>query len=410
MYFYPMSKTFFFIILLIISNSVIGQKKDSLDLKNGIDKPSLLPTHHFGIFSARINQNFKIKPPQKATLHFSYASGNSFHPFVEMYIPKDETTRQQMSQLTWFDRHFWKDQKTTPAEYENIIIDAVFKEFRIDFNTRIAKNHELGITLRSYLVTKGKYPFSFFASDESIEWFHSNIAGGEDPFGRRYYGLNQVNVRYQDRNGRKLELSDGQFLVAGIELNHFYYPNLKSLKRKNIYLNFGSHFGINTSKHNPSIDLGLSSNIVKKWSLKNTNEIRAAFGTALLRKNAIRFKESVVLGNNNYLGSFEAMFEFTKYTKKGNYNSISVNYNYQTRFNKLEEYNYLQLIGKWQEINAGWQNGFQQLYFQQSAWTWVYTYGKENYKLSLYLREDLLVNNAPDIQTGISLKIPLFKK
>lgn len=399
----------FLLFIIMISSSISGQKKDSLNLKNGIDKPSLLPTHHFGIFSARINQNFKIKPPKNAALNFSYASGNTFHPFVEMYIPKDKTTRQLMSGQVWFNRHFWKDQQTTPAEYENIIIDAVFKEFRIDFNTKIAKNHELGITFRSYLVTKGKYPFSFFSSDESIEWFHSNIAGGEDPFGRRYYGLNQVNISYQDRNGRKLELTDGQFLLAGIEFNYFYYPDFKALKSKKIQLNFGSHLGVNTSKHNPSIDLGLSSNIIKKWSLKNTNEIRTAFGASVLRKNAIKFKESVILGNNNFLGSLEAMFEFTKYTKKGNYNSIAVNYNYQTRFNKKQEYSFVQFVGKWQEINAGWQNGFQQLYFQQSAWTWVYTYGRENFKLSLYLKEDLAVNNAPDVQTGISLKIPIFK-
>ncbi len=33
-----------------------------------------------------------------------------------------------------------------------------------------------------------------------------------------------------------------------------------------------------------------------------------------------------------------------------------------------------------------------------------------NYKLSTYLKEDFLVNNAPDIQTGISIKIPIAKK
>ena len=76
----------------------------------------------------------------------------------------------------------------------NIVIDAVIKEFRIGINFPIAKRHELSITLRSYLITKGKYPFSFFTSDENVEWFHSNIAGGEDPYGRRYYGLNQVNL------------------------------------------------------------------------------------------------------------------------------------------------------------------------------------------------------------------------
>ncbi len=370
----------------------------------------MLPIHHFGLFSARINQNFKVRTPEKTTVNFSLSSANTFHPFLEMYLPKDEATRNQLREQIWFNRNFYRDQQSTPAEYENIIIDAVFKNFRIDFNTKITKNHELGITLRSYLVTKGKYPFSFFTSDETIEWFHSNIAGGEDPFGRKYYGLNQVHVRYQDRNGKKLELKDGQFIFAGIEINHFYYPNFIKLKKRNISVNFGSHLGINTSKENPSIDFGFSGNIVKKWILKNTNEIRTAFGTAILRRNIVNFKENVLLGNNKYLGSFEAMLEYTKYTRKGNYHSISANYQIQTSFSKQDEANYYQLVGKWQEIHSGWQNGFEKLYDYQSAWSWIYTYGRKNYSFSIYLKEDLSLNNSPDVQTGISLKIPISNK
>ncbi len=405
-----MQKKILYILLLFISNLSFTQKKDSLELKNGIDKPSLLPIHHFGMFSARINQNFKIKPPNNPTLNFSYSSANTFHPFVEMYLPKDKSTRQAMSELIWYNRNFWKDQQTSPADYENIIIDAVFKNFRVDYNTKIGKKHELGITLRSYLITKGKYPFSILTSDEFIEWFHSNIAGGEDPFGRKYYGLNQVNVRYQDRNGQKLELKDGQFILGGVELNHFYYPNFKKLKKKNIFINFGSHLGINTSKNNPSLDLGISGNILKKWNLKNISEIRTAFGTSILRKNIIDFKKDLVLlGNNSFLGSLEAMFEFTNYTRKKNYHSVSVNYQIQTPFNKREEANYYQLVGKWQEIHAGWQNGFEKLYEYQSAWSWLYTYGRKEYTFTLYIKQDLALNNSPDIQTGISLKIPFFK-
>ena len=387
-----------------------GQKPGSIPLKNGIDKPSLLPIHHFGIFSARVNQNFKVRPPQKSTLNFSLASANTFHPFVEMYLPKDETTRSELQKITWYNRHFFVNQETTPADYSKIEIDAVFKNFRIDYNTKIGKNHELGITLRSYLVTKGKHPFSFFSSDATIEWFHSNIAGGEDPFGRRYYGLNQVNVRYQDRNGKTLELKDGQFLLAGLELNHFYYTDFTNLKKKNIFVNFGSHLGINTSKENPSIDLGISGNIVKKWILKTKNEIRSAFGANILGKNIIDFKDNIDLGNNAFLINLEAMFEYTKYTRKRNYHSISVNYQIQSSFFQRTEANYYQLVGKWKEIHAGWQNGFEKLYEYQSAWSLLYTYGRKEYSFSLYIKEDLYLNNSPDIQTGISLKIPLSNK
>lgn len=399
-----------FLVLLLTPIFFFSQEKDSVSFKNGIENPSLLTTHHFGIFSSRINQNFKLKVPKKTTVTFSSESGNTFHPFVEMYVPKDPTVRENFSQQTWFNRQFdFVDQNTTPAEYSNIVVDAVIKGFRLQVSIPIAKEHELGITLRSYLITKGNYPFSLITSDESIEWFHSNIAGGEDPYGRRYYGLNQVNFKYTDRNGNVLELKNNDFFLGGIEFNHHYYPEFLINTKKDLFVNFGTHLGINTSTFNPSIDVGFSANLIKKIQLKNKNEFNVALGGSILRKNIINFKDVVELGNNLFLGSLESEIEFTKFTRKKNYHSFGIHYQFQTRYNKLEETNYYHLKGKWQEIKAGWQHGFTTLYEGLSAWTFLYTYGRPNYKITLYLKEDLLVNNAPDAQTGISIQIPISK-
>lgn len=400
-----------FIIFLFSSIILSAQEKDTIIFKNGIDKPNTTTTHHFGLFHLRINQNFKEQPVQRTTFQFSVESGNSFHPSVEMYLPLDPAIREQFSNTVWHERRFqFIDQQTTPTEYSNIEIDAVFKVFRFDLHTKIAKKHELGITLRTFMPTRGRLPFSVFTSDESIEWFHSNIAGGEDAFGRRFFGLNQVSVEYLDRNNRRVSLKNNQFIFAGIELNHFYYPQLFDAS-KNIYTNFGSHVSINTSKYNPSLDIGLSANISKKWILKNSNEFRFGFGTAILRKRAIEYGDPVDFGNNLLVGSGEINLEFTKYTSKGNYHSFAINYQQQTRYNKGEEQDYYFLNGgtTWQDINAGWHNGFSTLYESLSTYTFLYTYGKRNFKISLYMQEDLKVNNAPDLQTGVSIKIPLTK-
>ena len=297
-----MLKKTLFIIFCIYSSIVVAQKKDSLSIKNGIENPSLLATHHFGIFSSRINTNFKHTPPKKTTLTINSISGNNFQPFVEAHFPKDSEVREQLSQVIWYNRHFnFIDQATTPAEYMNIVIDAIIKEFRVSINIPLSKQHELAITLRSYLITKGKHPFSLFSGDESIEWFHSNVAGGEDPYGRRYYGLNQVNFKYFDRNGKTLELNNNDFFIGGLELNHFYYPKLSINKTRNIFINFGSHLGLNTSKFNSSVDIGVSGNAIKKIPLKNNYELNIALGANLLRKNIINFKGVIDLGNNPYL-------------------------------------------------------------------------------------------------------------
>lgn len=405
-----MLKKRLFIILCLFSLAYTAQETDSLLIKNGIQNPSLLSTHHFGIFSSRINTNFKYSPSQAPTLSFNYTSGNNFHPFVEAYFPKDPQVRKQLSQIKWHDRPFnFIDQDVTPAEYMNIVIDAVIKEFRISANFPINNQHELTATMRSYLITRGKYPFSLFTSDEGIEWFHTNIAGGEDPFGRRYYGLNQVNFTYQDRNGRTLNLNNNAFFIGGFELSHYYYPKLNINKTKNIYLNFGTHLGWNTSRFNASIDAGLSVNAIKRLPLKNNYELNFAFGANLLRKNLINFKDVIDLGNNQYLGTLEGEIEITKYTKKGNFNALGLNYQAQSRYNKKEEADYFKLLGKWREINGGWQNGVFTLYEPQVTWNFIYTYGTPKFLLNLFVKQDFLVNNAPDFQTGINLKVPILK-
>lgn len=405
-----MFKKIVFFIFSCVTSILLAQQTDSLSIKNGIDNPSILTTHHFGIFSSRINQNFKIRPHQKTTLDFNLVSGNNFHPFVEGYFPKDPEVREQFSQKVWFQRSFnFIDEETTPADYMNIVIDAVIKEFRLKANIPLNKKHELNVTMRSYLVTKGKHPFSFFTGDETIEWFHSNIAGGEDPYGRRYYGLNQVNFEYNDRNGKTLRLDNNNFFIGGFELSHFYYPNLSINKTKKIFINLGSHLGINTSKFNPSIDMGVSINSIKHIEFKNKQELDIAIGMNLLRKNIINFNTPVDLGNNKYLATIEGNIEYVKYTRKKNYHAFGLNYQIQSRYNKKEEANYFTLKGKWQEINGGWQHGVSTLYKAQSNLSFIYTYGRPKFKIAFYLKEDFEVNNAPDLQSGINIQIPVFK-
>lgn len=390
--------------------SILIAQEDRLSFKNGTDNPTLLTTHHFGIFSARINTNFKFTASKTSTLSFSSVSGNNFHPFVEAYLPKNPEVREEQSKLYWYQRNFYfKDQETTPADYMNIVIDAIIKEFRLTTNIPLSKKHELGISIRSYLITKGKHPFSFFTGDETIEWFHSNINGGEDPYGRRYYGLNQVNFKYTDRNNNTLELNKNDFFIGGIEFNHFYYPELSINKTKNIYINFGSHLGINTSKFNPSVDLGISTNVVKMFKIKNKQDLNIALGINLLRKNVINFDTVIDLGNNPFLATAESNIEYTIYTKKNNYHALGINYQVQSRYNKLKEADYYRMVGKWNEINGGWQYGISTLYKKLPIWTLIYTYGHPDYKISCYFKEDFIVSNAPDFQTGISVKIAVFK-
>ncbi|QMU66394.1 MAG: hypothetical protein GKR88_20275 [Flavobacteriaceae bacterium] len=141
--------------------------------------------------------------------------------------------------------------------------------------------------------------------------------------------------------------------------------------------------------------------------MKNGNEFRLGLGISVLRKNLINFQEVLDLGNNLFLGSLENMIELTKYTAQNNYHSFGIHFQIQTRYNKKAESTYYMLIGEWDKIHSGWQNGFEKLYEYLSNWNFIYTYGRKRYQISIYIKEDLNLNNAPDLQTGVSIKFPI---
>jgi len=395
---------FLIVLIAFYPQQSFSQTNGALIHKNGIEYTDILPTHHFGIFSSRIQQRFSIRPPLKGSLQISVSSGNTFHPFVEAYLPKNTDTRNRLRQTVWYNRQFaFVDRESTPAEHISILADAIIKSFNFNYIFRLNPKNELGIEARGYLITNGRFPFSFFTNDETIEWFHSNVAGGEDPFGRKFYGQNQANIDYEDRNGRRVGLDNGDFIFGGLIFRHIHYPQISFLEKKNVHLNLGSQLGLNTSKENASIDVGITANLIKTWKFNSGNLFNIGIGSGLLKKNLLNFDEVVDFGNSAFLGSFGATLEFTKVTQQNNYHAFGLHYRLQSSYNKKKEQEYYKLSGDWQAVSAGWHNGLSTLYSELSAWSFIYTYAFKSYKISMYVSEDLTVHNAPDLQTGISL-------
>ncbi|MEX0315546.1 MAG: hypothetical protein AB3N18_15320, partial [Allomuricauda sp.] len=92
-----------------------------------------------------------------------------------------------------------------------------------------------------------------------------------------------------------------------------------------------------------------------------------------------------------------------KQTNNNGYHSIGLNYRIQTPYhNKQEEAYYVPTS---EENIKRWHDASRQLYKYQSYWSLIYSFTKKTV-FSVYLQQDMLVNNAPDLQTGIRLKIP----
>ncbi|SCY15553.1 hypothetical protein SAMN05192588_1417 [Nonlabens sp. Hel1_33_55] len=384
-----------------------SQENDTVR-KSGIDKLNLLSTHPFGIYISRISQNFKKSAVGQIRMRLQQQSGNVFQPQLTAYLPENPTVREDFSNTTWFFRVFtYQDQETTPTQIFEFEFDAVLKVYRVDLEIPVSDKSELQIGVRSFTAVKGNYPFSYFSSDSSIEWFHSNVAGGEDAFGRRFYGLNQVNFEYTDANDRQLSMDQGELFLGGIEASYHYYPEIEWLKNKNVFTNVSFHSGWNTTRFNRSIDIGFSANLLKEWNVKNGDFWKLGLGGSVLRKNVLEFDQNVDLGNNDYLASGEIMLEWTDITNNGNYNSIGVNYQEQTRYRKKAEEDYVYLEGDWSSINAGWHNAYTTLFESLSSWTIHFTHGRQRIQYFVYVKEDLKVNNAPDLESGIGVRFKL---
>lgn len=362
-----------------------------------------LSTHPFGIFISRINHNFQIKPINKVSIAINISSGNVWLPYVKAYIPLYESDKEAMRQLIWHQREGNFDVVQTPSINRELYADGIIRLYQIKFNIPLPGNNELKLSSRMFSLDPGNLPYSSLTSDRLIEWFHSNISGGEDPFARKAYGFNHAGIRYTDENGKTFEVGKGDFLFTGIDLSYYYYPNSKFLEKNNFYTNFGLQLGINVSTINPSMDIGFNPSIIKKINLNERNEIRVGASLGVLRQKLLQFGESVQLSNKKYLLSSEFLLDYVLKFKNMSYISIASTYYIQDSYNKKIDYQYIVLSGD--RISTHWSYAISHLYRAITANSLIITYAKGIFALSVYLREDILCDNAPDIQTGIGLQM-----
>jgi hypothetical protein len=400
-----------FLCLFTINFSISAQylKKDSI--KNTIENPSeiitpnLLSTHPLGIYISRIYHNFKIQSDRKPSFSFDISNGNVWLPFVKSYELTDPIDQQKAEGIVWHEREFKFDLTKVPAKTKEFSADGVLRSYRLTFCLPVNINQELSISIRAYSLDKGKYPLSFITSDATIEWFHSNIKGGDDPFARRFYGLNKAGITYKDENDKFIKMNAGDFIIPGVELNYFYYPKLNINKTRNIYLNFGVHAGVNTSRVNPVTDIGISASILKKALIKNKNIFTVGLSTGALRQRVFQFGDRVDISNHVFLYSLEGLINYRKQLKEGRSISYGINYNLQTSYNKPSDFDQIVLTGI--RKSTQWHYAFSHLYRNVQGWSFIFTHTNKRFSYYLSLREDLKVDNAPDIQTGAGVKVSL---
>jgi hypothetical protein len=403
---------FFFILLGHISFASAQSTKDNLisyEIENSSDiiKPNILSNHPLGMYISRINHNFKVRSSNKYSFSFDISSANVMLPYLKAYYLTNPDDRELAKSFPLKNRAQQFDLNTVPTETKEFIADGIIRSYKFTFSLPLSVNHEITFGIRSYSLDKGTYPFSIFTSDKSIEWFHSNIAGGQDPFSRRYYGLNKAKISYRDENNNFITMNNGDFKIPGIELNYFYYPTLGMNKKHKVYLNFGTHLGINTSSYNPVADLGFSSSAIKKILIKDQSLLTIGLSAAALRQRLIKFGDRVNISNQPFLYSFEGLINYKKKLRNDNYISYGVNFALQTSYNKKNDYDYIILTTD--TTRPHWHQTFTHLYKSLEGWSFICAYSVKQFSYFVSVREDLRLDNAPDLQTGFGVKISLKK-
>lgn len=395
------------LILLIFGCGVCFSQTKNDSVKFNNTDPSIfanrLSTHPFGIFISRINHNFRIAPAKKISFSINISNGNVWLPYVKAYFPLSETDRNAMQKFVWHEREGNFDKENTPSQTMEFHADGISRLYQLKLDIPLSAKHDFSITARAFSVDAGKVPYSLLTSDQFIEWYHSNLSRFEDPFARKVYGFDKVKIHYKDKNGKVLELKNGDFVFSGFEMSYYYYPAFKKLEKNKIFTNFGLQLGVNTTKINPNVDLGINYSIIKQFDLTTQRQIHFGISMAAVRQKVIRFGEGVQLSNTKYLLSTEFLLDYVIPLKRNRYLSLATTYNIQNSYNKKSEHDYYVLTGD--RISTHWHYGISHLYRVLTANYFILTFAKGAFAFSVYAREDLLVDNAPDVQTGIGFKM-----
>ena len=370
-----------------------------------IYKANTLSTHPLAIFMSRMAANFQTKPVSKLSLQLNFSQGNVWLPYVKAYIPINESDRQKMKSLSWHTRAYAFDTLHSPSKTMSFEADGIIRLLQPVIQIPINSKNQIDFGLRMFVLGKGKVPTALITSDNFLEWFHSNIAGGEDPFARKYYGLNKAKIVYKDSENHQFVLSAGDFKLTGITLKHTYLPSSAFLKSHRIFISTAVQLGWNTTKINPSIDLGLGISILKKIKLSSSKTIFAGVNSNILAPKIWHFAPGVLLSNRDLLYRQEIAIHYQKKISANKYFAISTTYTIQSAYNRPHDFDYMVLTG--QRVTPHWHLTISHLYRTITANNLIFTFKKNEITYWFYIREDFLVDNAPDIQVGYGINFKL---
>jgi hypothetical protein len=161
------------------------------------------------------------------------------------------------------------------------------------------------------------------------------------------------------------------------------------------------------SRYNPVTDIGISSSAIKKMIVKDKNILTVGISAGALRQRLFQFGDRINFSDRSFLYSFEGLIDYKRKLQNNNTISFGINYTFQTPYNNKNDFNHIVLTGE--RVKSHWQETLSHLYENLDAWNLICTYSVKQFSYFIYIREDVTLDNAPDLQTGFGVKMS-FKK
>lgn len=373
----------------------VKSQNDSIN----IWKPYILANHPLQIFNSRINHNFSLSPRSKHNLSFTMSRGNVWLPKVDAFHLINSTDQNEYESVVWHHRQGKYEESILKPETlnESLEADGVFSTYYLEWSGPLYKKWDFNIGLKINQINKGKPPYSFLTSDALLEWFHTNVAGGEDPFARRQFDFNQNSLHYSDKNNNELNITNNKLLLTEFGSDLYYYPNIRFLKENGIHTNIGLHTYTSIIESTFNLDLGMAITLSKVLRTTRKSVWTMGIAGSSLAPKLIQTNQ-VQIQNKLTTNSIEAHWNYILNLKKNRKFILGINYHLQGSINRSTDLDHAILSGD--RKSSHWNYAIKKQYEPLQGWTFIGSLKTKRFMYSTFFREDFVVDNSPDFQVG----------
>jgi hypothetical protein len=373
---------------------VLAQQEDSAA---GLHLPVVQGTHPFTTFYGRIHPLFSL-PVKRQAISFSYASGNVWLPPVKTYYPLYDSAFNRLHQVPWHKRDSVYRLMPQYHDSSQFSADGVLRTFHFSYQRRWGSSGAWQLLARGLLVTPGRY--TLLVSDRFIEQFHSHIAGGTDPFSRRIYGFNGAGIHYTARNGKSMHLGNNRFVFQGLDAAYVYQLPSNFLRKYHMRVLLQSQLTFNTSSFYRAIDAAGAVQAVKTIEFPHHQHLQVAASFQSIHLDVLSGGKAESFTSYPHIWQYAALCSYSGLLCRSGFNwQVTAMFNRQRALSNPDETDKQVIAGS--RYTTHWHMASTHLYRPTESWVLIFTLGNR-WKWSYYLRQDFLVDNAPDFQTGAS--------